>query len=268
MTISKTIVIGPTGDVGSATSHTAHELGAEVVLAMRNPPTPIRGLHSSELPAGFEKGQADLTDPSSIHKAVTTTGAIHAFIYLVFGSPDNMRSTIEAFKSGGIEFVVFLSSAWITGSTANKIKSIPPSDFISYAHAQVELNLLEIFGPHGYVAFRPAYFTPNAIRWKKMIASGEVGISYPEAKFDWISPGDIGRVCGTLLVRGAPVADEKNVIRLYGLEATSQKEAVGVIRKIFGKKLAVKEFDENEGVEQFMTSTGFPSQLLGTMLGY
>jgi NAD(P)-dependent dehydrogenase (short-subunit alcohol dehydrogenase family) len=124
MPSNKTIVFGPTGYVGSATAHTAHDRGAEVVLAMRDPSKPIRGLLSPELPAGFKKIQADLADPSSVHTVVTTTGAKHAFIYLVFGSPDSMRSTIEALKSGGIDFVVFLSSAWITASTADELKRI------------------------------------------------------------------------------------------------------------------------------------------------
>jgi uncharacterized protein YbjT (DUF2867 family) len=93
-----------------------------------------------------------------------------------------------------------------------------------------------------------------------MIAGGEVGISYLEAKFDWISLGDIGRVCGTLLVGGPPAADAngKNVIRLYGPEEMSQNEALGVIGKVLGKELAVNELGENEGVEQFMTCSGLP----------
>jgi hypothetical protein len=93
-----------------------------------------------------------------------------------------------------------------------------------------------------------------------MIASGGVGISYPEAKFDWISPGDIGRVCGTLLVCGPPAADAdgKKVIRLYGPEEMSQNESLGVIEEVLGKELAVNELGENEGVEQFMTSSRLP----------
>jgi hypothetical protein len=84
---------------------------------MRNQSKPIPSLPSSNLPAGFEKIRADLTDPSSIHTVVTATGAKCAFIYLVFGSPDDMRSAIEAVKYGGIEFVVIISIAWITTST-------------------------------------------------------------------------------------------------------------------------------------------------------
>jgi hypothetical protein len=63
----------------------------------------------------------------------------------------------------------------------------------------IELNLPEIFRPHGYVAVISSYFATNAVRWTTMIAGPGGGISYPEAKVDWSSPGDIGRVCGTLL---------------------------------------------------------------------
>jgi uncharacterized protein YbjT (DUF2867 family) len=93
-----------------------------------------------------------------------------------------------------------------------------------------------------------------------MIAGGEVGVAYPEAKFDWISPGDIGRVCGALLVGGSSAADGKNVLRLYGAEEMSQKDALGVIGKVLEKKLTLKELDESGGAEQFMASTGMPER--------
>jgi hypothetical protein len=71
-----------------------------------------------------------------------------------------MRSTITALKTGGIEFVVFLSSAGIRGD----VRSQPSDDFISWGHAQVEINLDEMFGVDKYAAVRPAYFATNSLR--------------------------------------------------------------------------------------------------------
>ena len=101
--MSKTIIFGPTGHVGSATARAAQQHGAKVFLAMRNPEKRIPHLSvEQEQAAGFERIQADLTKPDTIRAAVTKTGAKHAFIYTVFSTADNMRSSIEALKSAGI----------------------------------------------------------------------------------------------------------------------------------------------------------------------
>jgi hypothetical protein len=65
-----------------------------------------------------------------------------------------MRSSIEALKLAGIEFVIFLSSVAVQGD----IRTIPASKIIPWAHAQVEINLEEVFGPTGFVVARPAFF--------------------------------------------------------------------------------------------------------------
>ena len=128
MTTIKTIVFGPTGNVGFATARTAQRHGAKVFLAMRDLRKPIPGLSVEQEPeGGFERVQADLTKPETITMAVNQTGAKHAFIYVTFGTSDNMRSSIMALKAAGIEFTVFLSSDGIQSD----IRSVAPSDFIA-----------------------------------------------------------------------------------------------------------------------------------------
>ena len=256
--MSKTIIFGPTGHVGSATARAAQQHGAKVFLAMRNPEKRIPHLSvEQEQAAGFERIQADLTKPDTIRAAVTKTGAKHAFIYTVFSTADNMRSSIEALKSAGIEFVVLLSSIAIQSESIDDLKSIPPSNFVAYAHAQVEINLAEIFGHGGFVAVRPGYFASNSMQWKTMIEAGEVKILYPDAKFDWISPEDIGRVCGVLAAGGSEVAREQNAISLYGPELISLRDAVAIMGSVFGKDIKVTELNEQDGLEAMKVS-GIP----------
>lgn len=248
MAYPKVIVFGPTGHVGSAAACHAQQLGAKVVLALRDPHKPIPGLNpDQEKAGGFERVQADLTKPETVKAAVRTTGAKHAFIYLVFGTTDHMRSTIEALKEGGIEFVVFLSSFTVQGD----IREINPASFIAYTHAQVEIGLDEVFGSTGYVAIRPAYFNTNAGWWASMIREGEVKIAYPDAKLDWISPKDIGRVVGTVVVQGIQAtegAEPRNSIPLCGPKVLTQRDAVGIFGRAVGKDVKVTELDEQEGV--------------------
>ena len=102
---------------------------------MRDTSKSIRGLDESK--GGFERVQADLNKPDSVSAAVKQTGAKRAFIYAAHGSPDHMKGSLEAMKSAGVDFVVFLSSFTVTG----KLEDIPPNEFISYLHARIEISL-------------------------------------------------------------------------------------------------------------------------------
>lgn len=259
------IVFGPTGHVGSAAARTAQQLGAKVALALRDPQKPIPGLTlEQEKAGGFERVQADLTKPETIEAAVRTTGAKCAFIYLALGAADHMKQTIETLKASGIELVIFLSSISLQGD----IRKIPSTDFIPYAHAQVEIILDEVFGSDGYIALRPGYFNTNAQWWAGMIREGEVKIAYPEAKFDWISPEDIGKAAGMLLVKGIRAsegAEERNAIPLCGPKLVSQRDAAVIFGKALGKDIKVTELDEKEGVKN-MVNNGVPEFVAKTLV--
>jgi uncharacterized protein YbjT (DUF2867 family) len=93
-----------------------------------------------------------------------------------------------------------------------------------------------------------------------MVREGEVKMAYPNAKFDWISPEDIGAVCGTLLAEGPRVFDgtKQNVIRLSGPELISLGDAVRIIEKVIGKNIKTTELDEQEGLEIYVKGHGLP----------
>ncbi|MCJ1302290.1 hypothetical protein MMC08_005093, partial [Hypocenomyce scalaris] len=170
MASRKVIVFGPTGAVGSAAARTAEELGAKVVLAMRDTQKPIPGLDpEKEKQASFERVYADLTKPDTVRDAVNTSRAKYAFIYCTHGTPEHMKSTIEALKSAGIDLVVFLSSFTVQGD----LKAIQPSEVLPYVHAQVEIKLGEIFGADGFVAVRPGSFASNTRQYKAELEKGE-----------------------------------------------------------------------------------------------
>ena len=252
------IIFGPTGHVGSSVARAAHQQGAKVYLAMRDPQKAIPGLSfNQEQEGGFKRVYADLTKPDTLHNAVIATAAKRAFIYLIFGTSDYMKSSIMAIKSAGVDLVVFLSSHTVP----DNMESISPSNFIAWGHGQVEIIPDEVFGPDNYVAVRPGSFASNSLRWKKMVMGGEVKIAYPEALFDWISPGDIGRVCGRLVAEGPQAVDRKagkNVVRLCGPEVMSQRDAIDTIGRVIGQDIKVTQLDEQEGVEFFMKSAHLP----------
>jgi uncharacterized protein YbjT (DUF2867 family) len=249
----KVIVFGPTGAVGSAAARTAHELGANVVLAMRDTNKPIPGLDAEAVQQGnFEKVQADLTKPDTVRDAVSKTGAKYAFIYLAHGSPDHMKATIEALKVAGIDLVVFLSSFTIQVDP----KAVEPSEIIPYLHAQVEVNLKEIFGADGYVALRPGSFAGNTLQYKGGLQKGEVKIHGPDAKVDNIVQKDIGVVGGTILATGPQ--DENRAIYLYGPELISQKDVVKIIAEELGKSIKTEKSDDKEAYKLYVEERKVP----------
>ena len=253
MASRKVIVFGPTGAVGSAAARTAEDLGAKVVLAMRDTEKSIPSLDAEKEKQGsFKRIYADLTQPDTVREAVNTTKAKYAFIYCAHGTTDNMKSTIEALKSAGIELVVFLSSCSVQGD----LKAIQPSEVIPYIHAQVEINLGEIFGADGFVAARSGSFASNTLQYKMGLEKGEVKIFAPDAKVDCIVPEDIGRVCGTILAKGPQ--DEQRAIYLYGPELLSQTDVVRILARTLSKNPKIESADEQDAYKLFVEELGMP----------
>jgi uncharacterized protein YbjT (DUF2867 family) len=257
MATSKVIVFGPTGAVGSATARTAHESGAKVVLAMRDTKKLIPGFDESDK---LERVQADLQDPKSVGDAVSSTGANRAFMYLAHRSPDNMKATIQALKSAGIELLVFLSSFTIQVAP----EEVQPSEVIPYIHAQVEINLREVFGPDGYIAVRPGSFASNTFQYKEGLQSGVVKVLAPERTVDGIVPDDIGRVCGTVLIKG-PIEKDNAPMYLYGPELMTNTDCVKTLAKVLGKDPKIEVMDAEEAKKVF-AERGWPAPLAEYMI--
>ncbi|RAO70360.1 uncharacterized protein BHQ10_006372 [Talaromyces amestolkiae] len=260
MAALKVIVFGPSGAVGSATARTAHELGAKVVLAMRNTKKPIPGLDEATIEDSFERVQADLHHPDSVHDAVSSTQATRAFLYIAHRSSDNMKSTFQALKSAGIDLVVLLSSFTIQGEP----EDVQPSEVIPYLHAQVEISLKEVFGPGRYVTARPGSFASNTIQYKAGIESGLVKIFAPESTFDCIAQEDIGRACGTVLAKGP--LDGNTAMYLYGPQLISQADCVKTLAKVLGKSPTIETMDREEAYKTFTEQRQWPIPLAEYMI--
>lgn len=245
------IVFGATGDVGSAAALQAHQDGANVTLAVRDPAKPIPKLSSYK----FNRIAADLTKPETVEAAVRESGATVAFIYVV--GDGKMRDSLRALQNGGIENVVFLSSFTVVGD----IRATPSSDFIAFRHAQVEIELEEVFGNENFVAIRPAYFSSNSLVSKMGILKGEVELPNPDAEFDFISPDDVGRVSGRILAHGG----REHVVGIVGREKLALKDAMGVIGSVLGRSVRVVSIGEEEALRQ-MCDMGIPPPVAAWMV--
>jgi len=253
--MTSVIVFGPTGQVGSVAARTAAELGAKVWLAMRDINKSIPGLtEDMEKSGDFHRIQADLQEPETVSQAVKTSGAKRAFIYLVHGASDHLKGAIAAMKAAGIEFVVFLSSFTIL--TNQDLREIPASDILPHVHAQIEANLDDTFGSDHYVAVRPGCFITNLLSEKSGIAANEVDLYGGTFEQDNITPNDIGRVIGNILVSGPHNGQKK--VYLYGPEILSMHDSITKIGKTLGKDLKIMTLGPKEGYEKCI-SFGMPA---------
>ncbi|KAK5653774.1 hypothetical protein OQA88_7932 [Cercophora sp. LCS_1] len=261
MSSPKILVIGPTGQVGSAVATAAQREGAKVFLGMRDPTKPIPGLSpEQESERGFERVQANIEQPDSLRDAVAKTGATRVFLYLSYATPDFMKAGLESLKAAGIEYVVFCSSY----SIQLELDKIPQSDIISFFHAHVENSLTEVFGTSGFAAIRGGYFASNTRIWGKMIAAGELKLQAPDAKFDYVSPGDVGEVCGTVLAKGPAILEGQHIQEIVAPHVLKQKEAVDIIAQVLGKEISVTTPTREEGVKIWMEGLGLPEPVAQT----
>lgn len=249
MAFDKVIVFGPTGNIGSVVAQTASKKGAVVFLAMRDLKKRIPGLtKESEQSGNYQRVQADLNNADSIRSAVEESGAKAAFLYLAHGSPDNMLTTFQALKDGGIKNVVFLSSFSVP---KDNLEDVVQSDMISYIHAQAELNLRRLFSKEHLVALRPGYFATNVVsQHKRGIADGNVKLLSPDQDVDLITNEDMGEVGGTVLVEGQ--RDGQDHIYLFGAEKMKELQAYQILGKVLGTDIKVTKVGPEEGQQELL----------------
>ncbi|KAK7747471.1 hypothetical protein SLS53_001726 [Cytospora paraplurivora] len=228
------IVFGPTGDVGGHTALKASKRGAKVWLALRDPSKPIDAIPADVEKAGkFARVQADLSDPISVGRAIEKSGAKAAYLYLVHGSTDHMRGTLQALKDAGVEYIVFLSSGSV-GNTEVDPHSVPPKKFIPYVHAQAEISVEEVGFPYVTI-LRPWGFASNHFKLNldRSVKPPKANIVYLDAKSDNIVPEDIGAVGGAVLVDRP--SNGKEIIVLHGPELKKAEEAWAIIKRVTGR---------------------------------
>ena len=256
------LVFGPTGAVGSAAALEAHARGAHVYLAMRDTGAEIKNFSPSDLSSPrYTRIRADLTDPDTLKQAVHQSGATTAFVYTILSSKDSMRASFSALKDAGIEHVVLLSSSSVKGPAEDERNM---QGFIEAAHAKTEVALKA--SGLASTAVRPMYFSSNVFWYQSGIQQGSVELLYPEVKFDYIAPADIGAVCGAVLAEPRFRAQREQVIPLCGPALYSQREAMGIIAATLGRDVLVREVGEEEWVEK-QVEGGQPRPVMLTIAG-
>lgn len=255
------IVFGPTGTIGGITALEASKRGAKVWLAMRDPSKSIEEIPSDiEKSGDFTRVQADLTDPTSVTKAAQESGAKAAYIYLVHGA--DLRPSLQELRDADVEYIVFLSSFSLESS--GELRQIPQENYISWAHAQVEIALEEIGFPY-VTALRPAFFASNFHKnfFDKEANPPKINFIYGDGVVDNIAPEDIGAVGGAVLVERP--GDGKEVIVQCGPQLSTLEKSSELIKKITGRNdIDTKPTPKDEYI-QAIVGKGFPSFVVNNL---
>lgn len=257
----KVIIFGPTGDVGGAAALEASKRNATVWLAMRQITKPIAAIPPSQERDGlFQRIQADLTNPDSVKEAIKHSSAKAAFVYLMFGML-SMEPTFRAMKEAGIEHVVFLS-VFSIHPTEDRAQ-ISPARVIPLVHAQAELAIEKV--GLTYTTLRVGQFSSNMLKQgiDRTKAVWEANIVMDKTPRDNISPDDIGKVAGAMLVN--PLADmSRHVIYLLGPSLLHERAMVEVVKKTMERDIIIHEHAPEE-MAAFLKDLGMPPPLMDYM---
>jgi uncharacterized protein YbjT (DUF2867 family) len=98
------------------------------------------------------------------------------------------------------------------------------------------------------------YFNSNVFWYLEDIKQDFVELFTPDISFDFLSPSDIGTVCGAILAEPElrkPV-NELRTVDLCGPQLFTQREAFNIMSQRLGREIKIKELNE----EQFRTKLG------------
>jgi uncharacterized protein YbjT (DUF2867 family) len=237
------LIIGATGNVGRHVVGEART-GAKVRALTRDPA-------SAALPREAEVVRGDLTDPTSLEKALE--GADAVFLLWPFFSTEKAPAVIDAIARHARR-IVYLSSMGVP--TAQP-------DSINGTHAAME-RLIERSGLE-WTFLRAGGFATNTLQWAPQIrAEGVVRWPYAAAGRSLIHERDIAAVAVRAL--GGGHAGARYV--LTGPDVVTQAEQVHLIGDAIGRPVRFAETSPDEARRQLIAG-GWPATLAdGALAGW
>lgn len=178
----------------------------------------------------------------------------------MFGLP-SMEPTFRAMKEAGIKHVVFLSVFSI--HPYEDRTQIPPTRVIPFVHAQAELAIEEV--GLTYTTLRVGQFSSNMLKQgiDRNKTVWEANIVREKTPRDNISPDDIGKVAGAMLV--SPLAGmSRHVIYLLGPSLLHEREMAEMVKGITGRDSMIHEHTPEE-MARSLKSLGMPPPLMDYM---
>jgi uncharacterized protein YbjT (DUF2867 family) len=241
--MSRILVTGATGNVGSRLIRQLKDKGRSVRAFARNAASKITG-------DDVEAAPGDFTDRASLQKAMAGVDAVY-----LLSAGDQLSvheaNAIEAAKAAGVKLIVKHSVAGAQYKAAG---------FPSWHRAGEER--IEASGIP-YVFLRPASFASNALYWAGSIkGQGTVYGALGETAVPVIDPEDIAEAAATVLTTPG---HEGKAYELSGPEALTTAQQVGAVGRAIGKDLKYVNVPD-DAARQSMLGMGMSPAYVDAMI--
>lgn len=250
--MSKILVTGATGTIGSRVAQVLQQKGAAVRIGVRTP--------TKELAAqGLEVAAFDFARPETIAAAVQGAFAIFLLTPFVEHFRGQVEAVVSAARAAGVQFILRMSAFGAHPESA---------DSISREHGQCE-ELVKHSGL-GWAIIRPTFFQDNFItaQGQGIVATGAFYGASAGQRTAYIASSDIAASAAAILL--APKAHQGQTYILTGPSAHTDHEVADFLSAALGRKVSYVELT----TEQFqggLLQQGAPAWLaehVGKLEGY
>jgi uncharacterized protein YbjT (DUF2867 family) len=224
------LVTGASGNVGS-----------EVVSALAGDGHGVRALSRTGRSRGFppdaEVVRGDLDDPGSL---VGPLAGVQG-LFLLPGYAD-MPGILQQARQAGVQRVVLLSG----GSAGSGDMSNAVTAYMVRSEAAVrECGL-------GWTILRPAAFMSNALRWKPLLATGDVlHLPFAGVRTATVDPFDIAAVAAAALTQDG---HDRQVYLPTGPQSLLPAEQVGILARVLVRDLRFEAQPDDEARAEMSAS--------------
>lgn len=246
--MSRILITGATGTVGSLTAQALLDAGARVRVAVRDP------AKAAALAArGAEVVAFDYDDASTFAAAFAGVEAALLISPFIEDPLPGLQAAVEAAAAAGVRHLVRLSAAGAD----------PQAQGLPAKHGAGEA-LVHASGL-SWTTLRPTFFVDNL--WKFNAQSiREQGAWYGAGaggRSAWIAAADVAAVAAAALL--APEAHAGRTYELTGPEALSDAELAELVSEALGRPVQYVEVGP-EGLRQGMAQWGAPEWMVQDML--
>ncbi len=239
----KILVLGPTGNVGSALTPRLTAMGADVRVLVRDEPSEASKAQALK-DAGVEVFYGDLNDLDTLHASFK--GVDKVFMLIAPGPKGGAMASnaIAAAKQSGNPHVVNLSVA----------KAAPnhPSRF-GREHGETDIELMESGLPYTFV--RAIYFMQNTLPAAQTVASqGAIYMPMKNGKVGIIDARDVAEAVAMVLTSDG---QEGKSYLLTGPDSISIQGVADTLSKVLGKEVKYVDVPP-EAAKEAMLGVGIP----------
>ena len=240
----KILVLGPTGNVGSALTPRLTATGADVRALVRGVPLAVSKAQALK-DAGVEVFYGDLNDLDTLHAAFDEVTKVFLLIAPGPEAGAQARNAIAAAKQSGNPHVVNLSVAKATPSH--------PSRF-GREHGEIDIELVESGLPYTFV--RAIYFMQNTLAEAQTVASaGTIYMPMKDGKVGMIDARDVAEAAAVVLTSDG---HEGASYLLTGPDSISIQDVADTLGKALGKEVNYVDVPP-EAAKEAMLGMGIPA---------